>query len=193
VTSARDYRKGAARRPRGGASGGFSGWTGLAIGLAVGLGAAALGWHFKSKPATEPAEPVAAKAHKPAPMSAREDAPDKDPEPSPYTFYKKLPNFEVVIPEKEKDVHRDVRPAPETRPGTYVLQAGSYKNFADADRIRAQLALQGVESKVQKVSVDTDTWHRVRIGPISSLDELNRVRTKLRQADVDALLIRVGD
>jgi cell division protein FtsN len=99
----------------------------------------------------------------------------------------------VVIPEKDKDVHRDLRPAPETRPGTYVLQAGSYRNFADADRIRAQLALQGVESKVQKVTVDTDTWHRVRIGPITNLEQLNRIRTRLRQADVDALVIRVGD
>jgi cell division protein FtsN len=33
----------------------------------------------------------------------------------------------------------------------------------------------------------------VRIGPITSLDELNRVRTRLRQADVEALVIRVGD
>jgi cell division protein FtsN len=50
-----------------------------------------------------------------------------------------------------------------------------------------------VESKVQKVSVDSDTWHRIRIGPISKLDELNRLRTILRKADVDVLVIRVGD
>ena len=79
------------------------------------------------------------------------------------------------------------------KPGTYVLQAGSYKNFSDADRIRAQLALQGIESKVQKVSVDTDTWHRIRIGPISNLDDLNRMRQKLRKSDIDVLVIRVGD
>ncbi len=53
--------------------------------------------------------------------------------------------------------------------------------------------LQGVESKVQKVSVNSDTWHRIRIGPISNLDELNRLRGILRKADVDALVIRVGD
>ena len=94
---------------------------------------------------------------------------------------------------REKDVKPDIRGVPETRRGTYVLQAGSYKNFADADRVRAQLALQGVESKVQKVSVDNDTWHRIRIGPISQLDELNRLRTILRKADVDVLVIRVGD
>jgi len=110
-----------------------------------------------------------------------------------YDFYDQLPKFEVVVPEREKDVKRDVRDMPETRLGTYVLQAGSYKNFADADRVRAQLALQGVESKVQKVSVDNDTWHRIRIGPISKLDELNKLRSKLRKADVDVLVIRVGD
>jgi cell division protein FtsN len=75
----------------------------------------------------------------------------------------------------------------------YVLQAGSYRNEADADRVRAQLALQGVDARVQRVAVDTDVWHRVRIGPISNLDELNKVRRQLRAAEVDALVIRVGD
>lgn len=184
----RDFRKGVARRPRGGA--GFSGWTGLAVGLAAGLAVAAAVWQYKSR---VPPDTSAQHAKKPAPMSAREESPEKEPGSGNYTFYDRLKNFEVVIPEKDKEVHRDLRPAPETRPGTYVLQAGSYRNFADADRIRAQLALAGVESKVQKVTVDTDTWHRVRIGPITNLDELNRIRTRLKQADVDALVIRVGD
>jgi cell division protein FtsN len=63
----------------------------------------------------------------------------------------------------------------------------------DADSLRAQLALQGVNAKVQRVAVDADVWHRVRIGPISNLDELNKVRRQLRAAEVDALVIRVGD
>jgi cell division protein FtsN len=74
-----------------------------------------------------------------------------------------------------------------------VLQAGSYRNEADANRVRAQLALQGVDAKVQRVAVDTDVWHRVRIGPINNLDELNKVRKQLQAAEVDALVIRVGD
>ncbi len=188
----RDYRKGAARRPRGAA--GFSGWTGLGIGLAAGLVIAAGVWKLKSAP-PPPADPAVARPHKVAPQSSRDEA--QNPEPpargTEYTYADRLKNYEVVIPEKEKDVHRDLKPAPETRPGTYVLQAGSYRNLADADAVRARLALQGVESKVQKVTVDADTWHRVRIGPITNLDELNRIRTRLRQADVDALVIRVGD
>jgi cell division protein FtsN len=110
-----------------------------------------------------------------------------------YDFYDRLPKFEVVVPEKDKEVRPDIRSVPETRSGTYVLQAGSYRNFADADRVRAKLALQGIESKVQKVTVDSDTWHRIRIGPISKLDELNRMRQIMRKADVDVLVIRVGD
>jgi hypothetical protein len=111
-----------------------------------------------------------------------------------YDFYQMLPNFEVVVPEKDKDVKRDLPAAAKIeRPGVYVLQAGSYRNEADADRVRAQLALQGVDAKVQRVAVDADVWHRVRIGPVSNLDELNKLRRQLQAADVDALVIRVGD
>ena len=111
-----------------------------------------------------------------------------------YDFYEMLPNFEVVVPEKDKEVKRDLPAAAKVeRPGVYVLQAGSYRNQADADRVQKQLALQGVQAKVQRVAVDTDVWHRVRIGPISNLAELNKVRNQLQAAEVDALVIRVGD
>jgi cell division protein FtsN len=186
---ARDYKP--RRRPKGA----FSGWIGVALGLGAGLAVAGLVYVKDHKP---PAVAIA-KADKrrshnteqpPGPDGA--DGAGEDPGTS-YDFYSSLPKFEVVVPEKEKDVRPDIRAVPETRRGTYVLQAGSYKNFADADRVRAKLALQGVESKVQKVSVDNDTWHRIRIGPISDLDQLNRLRTVLRKADVDVLVIRVGD
>ena len=111
-----------------------------------------------------------------------------------YDFYEMLPNFEVVVPEKEKDVKRDMPATAQVeRPGVYVLQAGSYRNEADADRVRAQLSMQGIDAKVQRVAVDADVWHRVRIGPITKLDELNKLRKQLQAADVDALVIRIGD
>ncbi len=111
-----------------------------------------------------------------------------------YTFYDRLPNFEVVVPEKDKEVKRDLpATAPVERPGVYVLQAGSYHNQADAERVRAQLALQGIDATVQRVAVDADVWHRVRIGPITKLEQLNKLRKQLQAAEVDALVIRVGD
>jgi cell division protein FtsN len=111
-----------------------------------------------------------------------------------YDFYQMLPNFEVVVPEKEKDVKRDLpATAKIERPGIYVLQAGSYRNESDADRVRDQLSKEGINAKVQRVAVDTDVWHRVRIGPITKLDELNKLRKQLQAAEVDAIVIRVGD
>ncbi len=190
---ARDYKP---RRKRPGS--GFSGWIGVVCGLAAGLAIAAAIYVKDHRP-DAPGVKISAKADKKHPHggdSADADNADTgapDDSAKSYAFYSMLPKFEVVVPEKDKDVRPDTRAVPETRSGTYVLQAGSYKNFADADRVRAKLALQGVESKVQKVSVDNDTWHRIRIGPISNLDELNRLRSILRKADVDVLVIRVGD
>ncbi len=187
---ARDYKP---KRRRTGS--GFSGWLGVVCGLAAGLAIAAAIYVKDHRPDL-PGAKIAAKTDKKKPRGG--DAADADtgaPDDSPksYAFYDMLPKFEVVVPEKDKEVRPDTRAVPETRGGTYVLQAGSYKNFADADRVRAKLALQGVESRVQKVSVDNDTWHRIRIGPISNLNELNRLRSILRKADVDVLVIRVGD
>jgi cell division protein FtsN len=175
---------------------GFSGWMGVLCGLAMGLGVAGIVYIKDHRPDAQIARTAKADKKKSRgnelPETETADSGADEPAKS-YDFYDMLPKFEVVVPEKEKDVRPDTKSVPETRRGTYVLQAGSYKNFADADRVRAQLALQGVESKVQKVSVDNDTWHRIRIGPISKLDELNRLRQILRKADVDVLVIRVGD
>jgi len=187
---ARDYK------PKRKQPAGFPGWLGLLCGLLAGLAVAGLVYIKDHR-----GDAAAAQAAKPGMRRARGEAPEPDaregsaaggPAKS-YEFYSMLPKFEVVVPEKDKEVRPDIKPAPETRPGTYVLQAGSYKNFADADRIRAQLALQGIESKVQKVSVDNESWHRIRVGPITNLDELNHLRQVLRKADVDVLVIRVGD
>jgi len=172
---------------------GFSGWIGLACGLGLGLAVAGIVYlkdHRLDAPPASAEKVIKKRTRSNEPPEAGESGPEDS---KSYAFYEMLPKFEVVVPEKDKDVRPDIKSIPETRRGTYVLQAGSYKNFADADRVRAKLALQGIESNVQKVTVDNDTWHRIRIGPISKLDDLNRMRQILRKADVDVLVIRVGD
>ena len=82
---------------------------------------------------------------------------------------------------------------PVEKPGAYILQAGSFRSHKDADRVKALIAMQGVESKIEKVTIDKDTWHRVRVGPITNLQRLEDTRSKLRQAQIDALVIRVGE
>lgn len=177
---ARDYKRSRARREP------LAGWTGVALGGLVGL-ALGLSIYLLHRPGADhpPASP-------PQPASASDAGPAAAEPAERYDFYEMLPKFEVVVPEREAALPRGAPPVAD-RPGAYVLQVGSYRNFAEADRVRAQLALQGIESRVQRVSVDNDTWHRVRVGPISDLDELNRVRDRLREAEMDTLVIRVGD
>ena len=183
----------------------YPGWMWMLFGLSIGL-AVAVAIYLKDQQ-SDPGSPVAAAepasmaepmVPTPAPVAAerqgdseeREAADDKEPR---FSFYNMLPNFEVVIPEEEGDVRPDRNVEPIEASGTYVLQAGSFADVADADRRRAELALLGIESHVQRVAIDDRTYHRVRIGPIDDLDELNLLRNQLRQADIDVLRIRLGD
>jgi cell division protein FtsN len=104
-----------------------------------------------------------------------------------------LPKFEVVIPEQERNVKRDLPSVPVEQPGAYVLQVGSFQNETEAERLRQRLAKQDIEANVQRIAVDADVRHRVRIGPLRDLSRLNEIRRQLRAADLDALLIRLPD
>jgi cell division protein FtsN len=188
ITS-RDFKR---ARP-GGLRFDFARWREFGTGLAVGLSLSVcvLIWqNYREKTAAAAAQ----ETPKPEPRAAASAADTEEPAKS-FDFYDRLANFEVVVPEKDREVsrERDNTPATITRPGVYVLQAGSYRKQEEADRIAAQLRKQGIEAIVQRVAVDDDVWHRVRIGPIGDLTELNRLRTRLRAAELDALLIRVGE
>jgi cell division protein FtsN len=184
--SARDFKSTRARRD------GAARWQDIATGLVAGAVIGAMTWAFTHQGQHPPVALDAPKpeAHKPppdAPAAGMGSAPQH------YDFYSMLPNFEVVVPEKELAVKRELPTARIEKPGAYVLQAGSYRNEADADRVARQLTLQGIDARVQRVALDSDVWFRVRVGPISDLSQLNKVRHQLQAADVDALVIRVGD
>ena len=181
---ARDYKRSRGRRE------GFSGWTGP-VHRPRGRASPSASRSTCSTRATRgPPEPRSSPRHPAEPASASESATAEPAER--YDFYQMLPNFEVVVPEKEVVVQRDAPEAVEKK-GAYVLQAGSYRKFEDADRVRAQLALQGIESNVQRVAIDSDTWHRVRIGPITDPRNSTACARRLKEAEVDFLVVRVGD
>lgn len=191
---AKDYKHSKRRSGSSGLSGMAGFVCGLALGLAVALGVYLFDRRTEARLASQQtAAPMirdeAQTQAKPSPAS-QEEAETQE-----FDFYDMLPKYEVVIP--EQDSRGGAPPAvvtgPVEKPGAYILQAGSFRNFKDADRVRAQIAMQGVESKISKVTIDKDTWHRVRIGPINNLQKLEDTRSKLRQAQIDALVIRVGE
>ena len=167
------------------------GWIWMFIGLAVGLSVAAAIYVKDRQPRDVQATARASGATSPEPK-AKTGTPAEEPSRR-FEFYEMLPNFEVVIPEEDQPVRPELPSLPVEDPGIYVLQAGSFSSYADADRMKAQLALLGVVSRIQKVSIDDKVYHRVRVGPVDSLDRLNTLRQQLRQAKIEAIVIRVGE
>lgn len=175
----------------------YPGWMWMLFGLTIGLSVALAIYKRDIPPAAAsapaPQQPASmAESLAPEAHAAKVAEPAETPE-SRFTFYDMLPKFEVIIPEEETDVKQDAVIEVVQEPGIYELQAGSFTEATDADRRRAELALQGIESRIQRVAVDDKTYHRVRIGPIDDLDELNQIRGQLRQAKIDVLRIRIGD
>ena len=106
-----------------------------------------------------------------------------------FDFYNILPEMEVPVPDNEPQ-GKGLPPAP-VAPGTYVLQVGSFRSEKEADAQKANLALLGIVSSIQSVTINgTDTWHRVRIGPISDMNKLDQVRGTLKQNNVRFVLFR---
>jgi cell division protein FtsN len=75
---------------------------------------------------------------------------------------------------------------------SYYLQAGAFREPADAENIRAKLALIGVEARVSERQADTGVLYRVRVGPFGQLEAMNKVRGKLSDNGVDAAVVRIA-
>ena len=111
-----------------------------------------------------------------------------------FDFYTILPNQEVVVPDPEPPARKKTKskdkktpPVPE---GVYYLQAGSFRKIDKANGMRARIILLGTEASIQSVTIDRDTWHRVRVGPYKDLARLREVRQRLRDNKIETLLVR---
>lgn len=75
---------------------------------------------------------------------------------------------------------------------SYMLQAGSFRQRDDADKLRARLALLGVEASVQSVRMEGDeTWHRVRVGPNASLRDIDKLRQRMSANNINSILLQI--
>ena len=195
-TLSRDYKD--VRRHKHVAVGhGFSGWVGLGVGLSLGL-LVALGVHLHyTRQATATAVPVPSPDAAPASAVASDDAMEAAgaadlslATTTDYGFYDMLPKQEVEVADAALDrakVGKAARP-PLPR-GDVVLQAGSFKQQVEAEKLVARLAYLGIDARIQRSPVDDETWYRVRIGPIETVEELESVRSKLLEAEIDVAAV----
>ncbi len=136
----------------------------------------------------EPAKPEPQKA--PSQATASQNA--KGPEPKTrLDFYTILPGKEEVVP--DKDVSR-AAPSSGISRVVYYVQAGAFQNAADADNLKARLALAGLEAQIQTATLpDKSVWHRVRMGPYSNAQDLEKVRAALKENKIDNAVIKVNE
>ena len=125
-----------------------------------------------------------------------------------FQFYDILPGKADAVPDKaakpdeakqdqsrqdepKKDEARKDEPKKEEVKESKVplfLQAGSFSTAQDADNQKAKLAFMGIEAVVQQVMIQDKTLYRVRVGPYTKIDELNKVRADLAKSGIEAQL-----
>lgn len=189
----KDYKPRSAPKSRGG----NQLFTGILVGVFIGLIVAiAVAFYVPSltkayrQPEQPTPAPTAAKpaATKPAAGAAAPQGASEANKKPRFDFYNILPGTEEPVTERE------IKQAPAGAKEQYFLQAGSFQNEADADNLKARLALMGVEATVQSASLqDKGVFHRVRVGPFSNIDEMSKVRTTLAQNGIQASLIKVKE
>jgi cell division protein FtsN len=189
----RDYKP---NPQRGSSSKGSPFFSGLLVGLLLGVGASlALTMYLKgdNSPFAVPQEnPVATKpatnknvvqetvVTKNTPGQTAVEDPNK------FDFYTILPDSESKVTEQE------VKSSATIKQDSYFLQIGAFENVDDADNMKAKLALQGFEAVVQTADIpEKGVWHRVRVGPLTDVEQINKVRADLTLNGFNADLIKV--
>ena len=184
-------------------------WTGILIGMIVGVSlAAGVTWYLMRSPSpflkkTQIPVNTPASAAKPAASAEAAGAASKPSETADgennakprFEFYKVLTDKQdaaINAPAKsaEKPKPADTKPVVAFVP--HVLQAGSFSKADDAEKLKARLALLGVQANVQEANIpDRGVWYRVRLGPYNDPAELDRTRTFLKQNGVESTPIKV--
>jgi cell division protein FtsN len=170
---------------------------GVFIGYALGLLSAIGTWMYINKSPSpfisheKPRAETMGTVNQTEKKGARGEESGKAPDGKPrFEFYKILPGSEEPVTDQQPKQPAQRPSVPER----YFLQAGSFQKAEDADNLKAKLAMMGVEATVQAADLPgKGMWHRVRVGPFSSTDEMNKVRGSLQQNGVPSSIIKVND
>lgn len=106
-----------------------------------------------------------------------------------FSFYKILPEKEVIIPDSEiRTMRREEDQGKKPATGQFLIQAGSFTNLQDAEKLRTGLAEIKIKAKLELIKLDNASWYRVKIGPYATLADADRVRQYLRANKIDSVL-----
>ncbi len=177
--------------------------AGLAIGLALAAGYLMFGDRKKLDallPQPNPAAEAPRVARDRQPVAQEPEAPARPAKPT-YDFYTVLPQKEVELPGQSAQAARPAPPpagptattngaTPPPAASGRQLQAGAFSNAADAEALRARLALLGQSARIESVQAEGRTLHRVRLGPFADEAALENARRQLAEAGISATPVR---
>jgi len=117
-----------------------------------------------------------------------------------FDFYTILPSIEVVVPEheikirvrEEKLVVKSKKPLKKERQllgAKYLMQAGSFRNAADAIQRQSRLNALGIMSRLEKAKVNEVIWTRVKMGPYTGMTTVMVHKTRLKANGIDVLVM----
>lgn len=193
----KDY-KGPAKKPASSKSGAGSLLIGILIGLLLGLGIAlAVAWYINKMPTpfvNRAVPPLKSEPAKNADAAKADEKTAKAADGKPrFDFYKILPGSEEPVTEQQFKDAQDKRSTAQAKE-TFYLQAGAFQNAPDADNLKARIALAGIAAAVQTTTLpDKGVWHRVRVGPYTATEDLNRARATLKQNGIETTLIKIRE
>lgn len=115
---------------------------------------------------------------------------DSIPEEPHFDFYTILPSVEVVIPDHEiKTRIREEKLGEGDKNAKYIMQAGSFRDSPDAEKLKAKLTAMGIESRIEKAQVGEVFWYRVKVGPYAGMTSVMAIKSQLRDKGVDAIVL----
>ena len=188
---AKDYKPRAMAKKKSGGGTLLGVFIGIIIGLCIAVGVA---WYMNKTPIpfltkAKPPEKTAVEPGKTAVIKPDEKTTQQVEKPR-FEFYKILPGAEEPVTEQQ------MKQAAKTgaHAENFLLQVGAFQNPAEADNLKARLALIGIEASVEPVDqAEKGTWYRVRVGPYTKVEEINRVRQTLAQNGIEASLVKIKD
>ncbi len=76
---------------------------------------------------------------------------------------------------------------------SYVVQIASFKNRADAERLKAVLTLKGFDVLISTTSQQQTNWFRVALGPFSSRPEAEKMQIAIANSERIRGMVRKMD
>jgi cell division protein FtsN len=178
---------------------GTPGWIWLLVGVLGGLAIAVVlfikgYWGQDGSVLPQPNPQARAPTPSEEPVAQAETVEPRKPK---YDFYDVLRDKEVIIPdadlpalaqaEAEKPADAVVPAADTVR---YLIQAGAFRSSADAEALKARIAMTGELARVESAEIAGGTIYRVRLGPYANAGALAAAKKTLGDNGIEAAAIR---